>query len=114
MRGLAALIVVAVGCGGLGTAVLREDAAAHDAALRCPEAPLCPAADTCDRAVAPQCVQGRCALGAGGELPANACGAHDLALCRTDEVCVVNGPDAQVNDQGLGLCMPRAQDPPSP
>jgi hypothetical protein len=107
------------GCrrGGRDTAVLREDAPAYEAALGCSEAPLCPSIDTCDLALSPQCYQGRCVLAAGVALPAKACGRLDLAPCRLDEVCVVNGPDPRVNEQGLGLCMlpaPRAQDPPSP
>lgn len=107
------------GCkrGGRETAVLREDAPAYEAALRCSEAPLCPAIDTCDPALSPQCYQGRCALAVGAALPAKACGRLDLAPCRPDEVCVVNGPDPRVNEQGLGLCMlpaGLAQDPPSP
>jgi hypothetical protein len=64
-----------------------------------------------------QCLQGRCALSTDGALPPAACGRLDLGPCKLGEVCVVNGPDARVNEQGLGLCtstQSRAQDRPSP
>lgn len=103
------------GCkrGGRDTAVLRDDADAFDAALGCPAAPQCPSREVCEPAVAPQCVQGKCVLAADDGLPSAACGRRDLDACGAAEVCVVNGPDARVNEQGLGLCM-SAPDPLSP
>jgi len=103
------------GCarGGRDTAVLRDDAEAFDAGLRCPAAPQCPPVNTCEPTKAPQCIRGRCALGASAALPADACGRFDVGVCASDEVCVVNGPNARVNEEGLGLCMPassQAQD----
>ncbi len=95
------------GCarGGHDTAVLRRDAPDHDERLRCPAAPQCPAANTCDEAEEPQCIRGMCALTTAERLPPNACGRADLPPCERGEVCVVNGPNMRVNEEGVGLCM---------
>jgi hypothetical protein len=107
------------GCerGGHDTAVLQRDASEHDADLHCPVMPQCPAANTCDDAETPQCIQSRCVLTTAASLPANACGRFDLPACPVGQVCVVNGPDAAAHAAGLGVCMVGAslrQDPPTP
>jgi hypothetical protein len=101
------------GCerGGHDTAVLAEDAAEHDASLHCPVTPQCPVANTCAAAETPQCLRGRCVLGAAAVLPPGACGRFDLRPCPPGQICVVNGPDAVVNQQGLGLCRPEGSQP---
>jgi len=92
------------GRGGEDTAVLRRQAAAYDADLRCSPGALCPAATTCDTAAAPQCIQGRCQLTTSA-LPSSACGRSDLATCARGQVCIVNGMDRTANEEGVGVCV---------
>lgn len=94
------------GCmkGGTDTAVLKQDQAAYDMMLACPAQPQCPGSNTCEPGAAPHCVQSKCELTTG--LPPNACGRFDLPMCQQGEECVVNGPDMNANQQGVGVCMP--------
>jgi hypothetical protein len=95
------------GCdhGGRDTAVLRQDAGAHDAALQCPDRPLCPRASTCDPAATLQCIQRRCVLSSVA-LPPGACGRFDLPPCPSPQACVING-DPTADEEGVGVCMVR-------
>ena len=97
------------GCahGGHDTAVLRRDAAAYEASLRCGAMPQCPAVTgSCDEDTSLECLQGRCALTTVGTLPPHACGRPDLAPCPPGQVCVINGADKPTTEQGVGLCQP--------
>lgn len=94
------------GCarGGEDLAVLASERAAHDAALGCPAAPLCPSIDVCEPDAAPRCIQGRCEL-TGGSLPAGACGRPDLPECPAGTQCTINESDL-ANEYGVGVCGP--------
>jgi len=95
------------GCarGGKDTAWPASDADRHDGSLNCPVDPQCPDTNVCEPAATPHCVEGGCALFAGGVLPPNACGRADLPSCPAGQVCVVNA-DSSASLEGLGVCLP--------
>jgi hypothetical protein len=94
------------GCenGGYDDAVPAGTADSHDRALMCPASPSCPGGNSCASDLAPRCVQGSCALVAGG-LPLGACGRSDLPACAAGQACYVNAND-QATMHGLGICQP--------
>ena len=94
------------GCamGGKDTAIPQTDVASHDAMLGCSANPSCPGGNTCAADLSARCVQGECEL-VSGQIPANACGRADLAMCPAEQACTVNAND-QATMYGVGVCQP--------
>lgn len=96
------------GCeqGGRDTAVPAGALDAHLEGLDCADGSLCPQIDACEPDSEVRCLGGICRLvsGSGLDVPTSVCGAPEAGGCATDEICVLNAPEAP---PGAGICRSR-------